>query len=146
MTMAVMTSEGVGTTQANNMAAVRAFINDHAAVRPGAAGNYTAELDRLAGALANMGQEVLFMVADGDTVMTRFCLSGDIAETDVAVTSTGLMVHRVVDGAVVEAWIDYDRVGVTRTGQVGRGAAVHKRGNGYAHAKSDLEGQPVTSG
>jgi hypothetical protein len=116
--MAVMTSEEVGTTQADNMAVVRAFINGGPPAA-GTYGNYTAELDRVGDTLANIGQEILFMVADGDTVMTRFCLSGDIAQTDVAVTSTGLMVHRLVDGTVVEAWIDYDRVGVKRTGQLG---------------------------
>jgi predicted ester cyclase len=124
--MAVMTSEEVGTTQADNMAVVRAFING-GPCPAGTEGNYTAELHRLDDALANIGQEILFMVADGDTVMTRFCLSGDIAETGVGVISTGLMVHRVVDGTVVEAWIDYDRVGVTRTGQLGRRKPVPRR-------------------
>jgi predicted ester cyclase len=77
-------------------------------------GNCTNELDRLQGAFTELDREILFMVADGDAVMTRFRMTGTMPSHGAVVTSTGLMVHRVVDGRVVEAWIDYDRAGVTK--------------------------------
>jgi predicted ester cyclase len=153
--MSVISKERVETKQADNMAVVRELIRREGAPAIGL-GNYSAELDRLRQAFAGLTKDILFMAADGDTVMTRFRMTGTLADhqnderdtrdvyRNVAVTASGLMVHRVVGGRVVEAWIDYDRAGVTGTGQVGRGVPVYKRGNGNAPTGTDLE--PAATG
>src|SRR2546429_9867126 len=102
--MSVISRSEVGTEQAANLALVRELIGEGRPLSFGF-GNYSDELRRLDHAVADIQQDILFMVADGDAVMTRFRISGTIRGNGTGVTSTGLMVHRVVDGRVVEAWI-----------------------------------------
>jgi predicted ester cyclase len=137
-TLSVISRDEVGTQQASNLALVRELVDrdDAAAI---ALGNYTAEFDRLRDAFTELNQDILFMVADGDTVMTRFHMTGALPDNGPALTASGLMVHRVVGGQVVEAWIDYDRAGVTNDRQVGKRTPVGKRGIGHAHSGPDLE-------
>jgi predicted ester cyclase len=151
-TLSVISRDEVGEQQASNLALVRELVDrdDAPAVEQG---NYTAELDRLRDAFSELTQDILFMVADGETVMTRFHMTGALPDNGPALTASGLMVHRVVDGRVVEAWIDYDRAGVAHDGgagvsdgrQVGRRSPVGKRGNGHAHSKPDLD-EPAPGG
>jgi predicted ester cyclase len=124
--MSVISREDVGTEQADNMAIVRELVGRDGAPAIGH-GNYTAELDRLHDAFADLTQDILFMIADGDTVMTRFRITGTLAGDGPAMTASGLMVHRLAGGQVVEAWIDYDRAGVARAGQLNRRVAVYKK-------------------
>lgn len=64
------------------------------------------------------------MVAQGDKVVTRFRLTGthqgplqqpsgnSIAPTGKKLSWTGITVHRLAGGKVVEGWINYDRAGI----------------------------------
>jgi steroid delta-isomerase-like uncharacterized protein len=59
------------------------------------------------------------IVAEGDLVVTRWTVRGThtgewrgIAPTGKPVTITGITIHRVVDGKIVEAWAEEDWLGV----------------------------------
>jgi predicted ester cyclase len=64
------------------------------------------------------------MVAQGDKVVTRFRLTGtqlgpleqangnSIGATGQKLSWTGITVHRLENGRVVEGWINYDRAGI----------------------------------
>jgi predicted ester cyclase len=136
-TLSVISRDEVGEQQASNLALVRELVDRYDAqdvVAPAVQrGNYTTELDRLRDAFTELRQDILFMMADGDTVMTRFHMTGALKDNGPALTASGLMVHRVVGGQVVEAWIDYDRAGVSDGIQLGRRTPVGKRGNLHAH-------------
>ena len=61
------------------------------------------------------------MVASGDKVVSRFTLRGThrgeflgIAPTGKPVTTSGIVINRIVDGQIVADWEEYDRLGLMR--------------------------------
>jgi steroid delta-isomerase-like uncharacterized protein len=63
--------------------------------------------------------EVQDMIAEGDKVASRWTVAGThkgefsgIPPTGVRVTVTGMNIHRLVDGKIVEAWWSYDMLGM----------------------------------
>lgn len=61
------------------------------------------------------------LLADGDLVARRFTIRGahtgpflGIAPSGQPVTLTGLAVHRIAEGRLVETWISYDCLGLVR--------------------------------
>ncbi len=60
-------------------------------------------------------ETISHQIAEGDMVATRFSFTGThkgdlmgIAPTGVTVTLTGIEISRIVDGRIVEAWVDFD--------------------------------------
>ncbi len=61
------------------------------------------------------------MIASGDKVVSRFTLRGThrgeflgIAPTGKPVTTSGIVINRIVDGQIVADWEEYDRLGLMR--------------------------------
>jgi steroid delta-isomerase-like uncharacterized protein len=63
--------------------------------------------------------EVHDMIAEGDKVASRWTVTGThkgnflgVPPTSARVTVTGMNIHRLVDGKIVEAWWSYDMLGM----------------------------------
>ena len=85
---------------------------------PGIAGSHTAFELALA-AFSDFQHEIEDQVAEGDKVVTRIKASGThtgdflgIPATGKKVTMTGIAVHRIANGKIVEHWGEIDALGL----------------------------------
>lgn len=70
-------------------------------------------------AFADLHIAIEDQVAEGDKVVTRFTISGvhegefaGIPATGKHATVTAIGIHRVVDGQIVESWLNWDALGM----------------------------------
>jgi steroid delta-isomerase-like uncharacterized protein len=81
--------------------------------------NYKAWVVENRTAFPDFHTEVQDMIAEGDKAASRWTVTGThkgefsgIPPTGVQVTVTGMNIHRLVDGKIVEAWWSYDMLGM----------------------------------
>ena len=85
---------------------------------PGLAGSHKA-FDYALGAFSEFQHEILDQVAEGDKVVSRIKAQGKhtgdflgIPATGKEVTMTGIAVHRIANGKIVEHWGQIDALGL----------------------------------
>ena len=78
-------------------------------------------------AFSDLNLKVEHQISDGDFVVTRWTSSGTndgslagLPPTGKAITGSGILIDKVVDGKVVESWSQWDNMGLMQ--QLGVGA------------------------
>lgn len=105
-------------------------------------------------AFPDMGLTINDLVAEGDTVVTRFTASGThqaefagIPPTGNTVEVSGIIISRIADGKIVEEWENFDEVGLlTQLGAMPAGGEAEAEPAAEAEGEATGEARTVASG